>query len=99
MTIIEINAKDIEVKGHSGYAPIGSDIVCAAISTLVQATYNYLEATGNDVEVESLDGYMKIIFKSELNRPGDEIVNSFIDMAKDLEGQYKEYIKVEGDII
>ena len=99
MTLIDIKAKYIEVKGHSGYAPIGSDIVCAAISTLIQATYNYLEATGNDVEAESLDGYFKIIFKSELNRPGNYIVERFIDMAEDLESQYKEYIKVEGDII
>ena len=99
MTLIEIKAKYIEVKGHSGYAHIGSDIVCAAISTLVQATYNYLEATGNDVEAESLDGYFKIIFKSDLNRPGENILGGFIEMAKDLESQYKNYIKVEGDII
>ena len=98
MTLINIKDKYIEVKGHSGYASIGSDIVCAAISTLSQATYNYLEAIGNDVDVESSDGYLKIIFKSELNRPGTEIVNRFNEMVIDLESQYKDYIKVEGDI-
>lgn len=99
MTLIEIKDKYISVSGHSGYAPIGSDIVCSAISTLIQATYNYLEAVGNELDIESSDGYLKVIFKSELNRAGDDIVNCFITMAKDLESQYEKYIKVEGDII
>ena len=32
-----------EVKGHSGYAEAGSDIVCAAISALTQSTLNGLK--------------------------------------------------------
>ena len=99
MTSINIKDKYIEVKGHSGYAPMGYDIVCSAISTLSQATYNYLEAVGNEVDMESSDAYLKIIFKSELNKSGEEIVNSFEEMVKDLEGQYKDYIKVEGDVL
>ena len=99
MTLIEVKDNYILVKGHSNYAPIGSDIVCSAISTLVQATYNYLESVGNEIDLESSDGYFKIIFVSELNRAGDNIVKSFIEMIKDLENQYRKYIKVEGDII
>ena len=97
MTLINIKDKYIEVKGHSGYAPVGYDIVCAGISTLIEATYNYLEVTGNDVESELDDGYLKVVFKSELNDSGKSIVESFKGMAKDLESQYKDYIKVEGD--
>ena len=98
MTLINIKDKYIEIKGHSGYAAMGYDRVCAAISTLSQATYNYLEAVGNEVDIESTDAYLKIIFKSELNRAGAEIVNSFKEMVKDLESQFIDYIKVEGDI-
>ena len=97
MTLIDIKDKHIEVKGHSGYAPVGYDIVCAAISTLIEATYNYLEATGNDVEAEMDEGYLKVIFKGELNNSGRNIVESFKGMAKDLESQYIDYIKVEGE--
>ena len=32
----------IEAKGHSGYAEEGSDIVCSAVSTLIQALANGL---------------------------------------------------------
>ena len=34
--------KTIEATGHSGYAEEGSDIVCAAVSTLTQALINGL---------------------------------------------------------
>jgi uncharacterized protein YsxB (DUF464 family) len=36
--LISIRREDgyITIKGHAGYAPIGQDIVCAAVSALVQ---------------------------------------------------------------
>ncbi len=36
MTTVKYTDRDIHVFDHSGYAPAGSDIVCAGISTLVQ---------------------------------------------------------------
>lgn len=55
---------ELEVMGHSGYAPKGEDIVCAGVSTLVQTLlvsvegihkikngYVYISATG-DKEIE-----------------------------------------------
>ena len=36
------NIKFIEAKGHSGYAESGSDIVCSAVSTLIQNLANGL---------------------------------------------------------
>lgn len=32
----------VECRGHAGYADAGNDIVCAGISTLVQALVSYL---------------------------------------------------------
>lgn len=43
MTKIDISSKEIRISGHSGYGTYGNDIVCAAISTLSEATYNYLK--------------------------------------------------------
>jgi len=44
ITIVKIkqNITTIEATGHSGYAEAGSDIVCAAISTLLQGLINGL---------------------------------------------------------
>ena len=38
-----------QVKDHSGYAPAGTDIVCAAISMLVLNTINSIEKFSNDI--------------------------------------------------
>lgn len=91
MTIIDIKDKCIEIKGHSGYASAGSDIVCSAISTLAIATYNYLEATNNNVSYEELDGEL-IIILHEINDSGKQIIKTFSDMVDDLISQYPKYI-------
>lgn len=96
MTTVEINNKSIYVHGHSGYAAIGSDIVCAAISTLVQATYNYLESTGNQVHNYIDDGEFTIIL-DKVNKTGNIIINRFIDMVQDISEQYPKYIEMRNE--
>jgi uncharacterized protein YsxB (DUF464 family) len=91
MTIIDSNSNFIEVKGHSGYACYGSDIVCAAISTLVESTYNYLKLTNNNVDLEEKEAYFKIILIS-LNETGKAIINGFNSMIDELITQYSEFI-------
>ena len=91
MTTIDIRQDIIRVYGHSGYAPVGKDIVCAAISTLTEATYNYLVATKNKVNNEESNG-VYIIHLEELNKQGQAIIESFIDMLQDLINQYPKYI-------
>lgn len=87
MTTITIKNNKIEIKGHSGYAKKGSDIVCAAISTLIEATYNYLKATGNVVKMTSNDGYFFILIET-ININGENILKSFTEMIDDLAMQY-----------
>lgn len=43
---------DLKIIGHAGYAAIGSDIVCSAISTLLQTLVLYL---GDEGETFSSD--------------------------------------------
>ena len=92
MTTIKIEEKKIEVQGHSGYAKKGSDIVCAAISTLIEATYNYLKATGNIVKKTTFDGYIFMLIEV-INTNGKNIVKSFTEMVDDLIKQYPENIE------
>lgn len=87
MTTITIKNNKIEIKGHSGYAKKGSDIVCAAISTLTEATYNYLKATGNVVKMTSNDGYFFMLIEI-ININGKSILKSFTEMIDDLAKQY-----------
>lgn len=92
MTTIKIRDNEIEVKGHSGYAEKGSDIVCAGISVLVEAAYNYLKVTGNEVIKKEDDGYFLILIDS-INVSGNNILKSFIEMVDDLVKQYPKNIE------
>ena len=92
MTTVKVTDEYIEVSGHSGYGTRGNDIVCAAISTLTEATYNYLISTNNKVILEENDAYYKILFK-RLNKAGNGIKIAFINMVDELEKQYKKNIR------
>jgi len=92
MTTIKITDKKIEVKGHSEYDEKGKDIVCAAISTLTEATYRYLKATGNVVGITAIDGYFFMVIEV-INANGQNIVKTFTEMIDDLIQQYPKNIR------
>lgn len=92
MTTVKIDGNKIVVKGHSEYDEKGRDIVCAAISVLTEATYNYLKATENNVGMTAMDGYFFMVIE-EINENGKNIVSSFIDMVDDLVKQYPKNIE------
>lgn len=92
MTTIQVNEEKIIVKGHSGYDTIGKDIVCAAISVLSEATYNYLVALGNEVVKEEGDAAF-IIDIRHVDSAGKKIVGSFIEMVDDIASQYPKNVR------
>lgn len=93
MTTIGISDDWIIVKGHSGYAEFGKDIVCAAISVLSEATYNYLVATGNKVAVLDDEDGLYVIRIDKLNESGKNILKSFKEMVDDIASQYPENVR------
>ena len=94
MTTVGINSDWIIVRGHSGYAEPGKDIVCAAISTLTEATYNYLIATDNKVASTDPDAEGLFIIRiDKLNKAGKKIIESFIQMVDDIASQYPENLR------
>lgn len=50
----------ITVSGHAGHAPVGQDIVCAAVSALMYALAGYLEETGQAARSDIRRGYADI---------------------------------------
>ena len=55
LTILKSNdaITTIQAKGHSGYAVAGQDIVCSAVSTIMQTTLNgLLEVVKADVDYQ-----------------------------------------------
>ncbi|MCR4398096.1 MAG: ribosomal-processing cysteine protease Prp [Firmicutes bacterium] len=53
----------LKVEGHSGYAPAGRDIVCAAVSAVVQTAIRGVEkVAGCSAIVETGDGVISATF-------------------------------------
>lgn len=55
----------VEIKGHTGYAEQGKDIVCAGVSTLAYTLINQLtnlEKEGVKVSFQMQEGYAKVTF-------------------------------------
>lgn len=63
----EAGLRGFLVKDHTGYAPHGQDIVCAAISALAQTTLLGLKKiVGLEPEVELADGYLYCLIPDDL---------------------------------
>jgi uncharacterized protein len=92
----------ITVQGHALFANKGSDIVCAAVSVLVQAFAKSLVAKGVDLEIGNDLDMMTIRMKNVMN---DDMlkkgVNGSVEML--LQGlamtaeNYPDHLKIEFD--
>lgn len=87
-----------KMEGHAGYAPIGQDIVCAAVSVLAQGTIIGLtDVLALDTEYETSGGYITCMVKSINHREredADVLLRTMYMTLKNLEQQYENHIKV-----
>ena len=94
MIKININKDEITIKGHSGYAEEGFDIVCASVSSISITTVNALLSIDEDcIEYEEKDGYLNIKIKKH-NETIDKLIDNMINLLKGLEKNYKKYIEI-----
>lgn len=85
--------------GHSGYAESGSDIVCSAISAILQTAYIGLtQVAGLFAGLEMNDGEMSVILERELSDPdrhdADIILNTMRQGLLSLKEAYPEYLNI-----
>ena len=88
--------EEINVNGHAGYAPIGKDIICSAVSSVVYTLKIALEKADENkkallLKCELNEGKAVIIFEP-LSESTSAIVNALIDGLKALSDSYPEYI-------
>jgi len=94
MIKININKDEITIKGHSGYAEEGFDIVCASVSSISITTVNALLSIDEDcIEYEEKDGYLNIKIKKH-NETIDKLIDNMVNLFKELEKDYKKYIEI-----
>lgn len=87
------NYSSLKITGHADYAPHGSDIVCASVSSIITTSVNLALRYDNNIKYTDKEGLVEIS-----NQSSDEniikIFENMIYMLKELEEQYPKNIKV-----
>lgn len=109
MTRVEIFRKNGSIYGyraigHTGYDVIGSDIVCASLSTALQMTLSGLQevASINPKFQIKDDGFMEVMISDKIFNSIDAIkkneirilLDSMYIFVKELSRQYPKFIKL-----
>ena len=97
ITIFKKNEKiwAFQVKGHTGFAESGNDIVCSAISTATQmALVGLKEVLKLDVESDIKDGYMQVKLLQD-NAQAQAILCSMEKTLADTAKNYARNVKME----
>lgn len=91
------NIIGFDIKGHSGYAESGADIVCAAVSSAAYMTANTITdilGVSADIFVDESIGQMKFEIKEKDIALCNDIFNGFKSHLLMLEEIYSQNIKV-----
>ncbi len=84
-----------EIKGHSGFACEGEDIVCSAISSAsAMAANTVTEIIGDRAEITEKDGYLKFSV-SGLSQSSQDTLRGLEFHFIQLSEQYPENIKIK----
>jgi len=107
MTDISVKRKnnsvfEVVAEGHTGYGEAGEDIVCAAVSTLLQtALLGLLQVVGLNVRysVDEQKGLLKFTLSDSLTQSerhdADIVLNTMLCGLNDLYTEYSDYINIE----
>lgn len=106
MTVVTVIRKDgsiveVECDGHTDYGEEGEDIVCAALSSVVQtAVLGLMQVVGINVDLKRDDrrGYLKMSLPQlnrEMRRDADTVLNTMLCGIADLQEGFSRFIKLE----
>ena len=101
-TVKEGRIVRIEVNGHTGYATAGEDVVCAAISAVLQgAVLGVMEVAKARVEYQTDErkGQMRFALADgqgeAVSHDAEIILRSALVATKDIAEGYSQFVKVE----
>lgn len=82
------------VRGHADFSAKGTDIVCAAVSSLAQSVLITLEKNDFIEEQEVEEGYMRIVTNKH-NSLGELVIDVLVYGAKAIALEYPNHVKVQ----
>lgn len=96
------NIKEVGVKGHSNFKEKGKDIVCAAISTLIQSAYltiyTLYKSKNKDGFIKYKENDFSFIIENipfDIERELKGITLFLITGLIEIEKRYKQYVKLD----
>lgn len=96
MITINRSKQGITIKGHAHYAEPGKDIVCAAVSVLVQNLIQSVEElTADKIQYSMSPGTVDINFR-DLSERALLLVSSFFVGVQAIAESYPENVKITG---
>ena len=93
MIKVNYNDKVIKISGHAGFDEYGKDIVCASVSSIVYTTVNGV-LNINEGAINFIDDKELVIEIISDDSITNKLINSMLDLLKDLEKQYPKNIKI-----
>lgn len=85
---------EIEIIGHAGAGPPGHDLVCAAVSTLVQTLVNSLEELTYDKVKSEIQPGRAVIQYRNLSAHGQWLVDSFFVGVRGVAESHPDCIRI-----
>ena len=91
----------LKVRGHSGYAEEGSDIVCAAASVLITTCANALQSVAGitpALDVKEKPALISVVLPQGLSPEADHdariILQTILQGFRDVAAQYPRYLQI-----
>lgn len=89
---------EITISGHSDYGIAGTDIVCAAVSSIVTTTINAIvRVDDKSIQYKEKEGFVSIVLENETDVV-EILVENMLDLLQQLERQYKNDIKINKEV-
>jgi uncharacterized protein YsxB (DUF464 family) len=94
MIKVEVTKKDIEITGHAMYDDYGKDIVCAAVSSIIQTSVESIASIKKDaIDVKVVNDKLTIIINSH-DEVTTKLINTMINLLKEVAKKYPKNIKI-----
>ena len=99
MIKVIIKKDQITIKGHADYEEFGKDIVCASVTSIATTTINAIIRLDSEaISFKSDEGLIDITIKKHSDLV-DILILNMTELLKELENDYKKYIKINEEVL
>ncbi|NBJ00404.1 ribosomal-processing cysteine protease Prp [Lachnospiraceae bacterium] len=94
MIEVGLRKDGIMISGHAGYAPTGSDIVCAGVTALTQELIRSMEGLTDDRIETDIGSGMASIQYGDLSEKGRLLIDSFFIGICMIAEKFPDYVRI-----